>query len=213
MNLVRATNRLEVYTEATKKKTFVGELWHDEAKKAFKFKYDTKYFRSKGAVPLGPDLKLSKKIHTSSRLFDTFADRIPSKTNPAYADYCKAQGISPKESNPIILLTTIGRKGPSTFVFEPTFEDQTDIPKVLEEFRKKLDLSLEDFAKAFELNTITVHRIEKRSSKDRNIMRLIDIYLTYPQVALEELEFTRKYVHHKVYSRLVEYFERQKKKA
>jgi len=210
MKLERSNARLEVYTEATKKKTFVGELRHEDEKNIFKFKYDNKYFKSKKAVPLGPDLSLRKKIHTSSELFNTFADRIPSKSNPAYADYCRAQGISLKETNPIVLLTTIGRKGPSTFVFEPVFEDKTDIPSALKKFRETLELSLEDFSKAFALNTVTVHRIEKRSSKDKNVLRLIDIYLTHPPVALEELQLTRKFVHHKVYSRLLEYFEGQK---
>ena len=48
-------------------------------------------------------------------------DRIPSKENPAYPDYCKSQGISVNETNPIILLIAIGKRGPSTFIFEPVF--------------------------------------------------------------------------------------------
>ncbi|MCB1107049.1 MAG: hypothetical protein KDK76_03020, partial [Chlamydiia bacterium] len=54
----------------------------------------------------------------SKSLFVPFLERIPSKNNPSYPEYCQSVGISVDEENVFVLLSTIGRRGPSSFIFE-----------------------------------------------------------------------------------------------
>src|SRR5271155_5807356 len=114
MQYKRNPNKLEVFSEGRKRRVYVGRLSYDSEKEVFEFRYDPKYAKLKTAIPLGPELDLFKKVQSSKKkVFPSFADRIPSKSNPAYEEYCRSQGISPSERNPIILLSTIGRRGPS----------------------------------------------------------------------------------------------------
>src|SRR3989338_3574106 len=107
--------RLSIFHEGRKRRVFVGELIYDKSKDRYDLIYDKNYARSESAISLGPGLALIKLKHhsTKGKLFPALADRIPDKNNPAYKDYCKAQGISVSEKNPIILLGTIGKRGPS----------------------------------------------------------------------------------------------------
>jgi len=159
-------------------------------------------------IPLGPDLPYSRlPIESESgKLFGTILDRIPSKENPAYPDYCYSQGISPDEKNLIILLATIGRRGPSSFVFEPVFIPLEDTVEELKQFRRDLELTRYDFAMAFGFAEITIDKVEKRITQDRNILRLIDSVLHYPEMALDQLAITGKHVHAKVRTRLFYHF-------
>src|SRR5579872_66873 len=115
--------RLKIFHEGRKRRILVGELIYDKKKDRYELIYDKNYADSKKAIPIGPDLNLFKLHHQSKKgeLFPSFMDRIPDKSNPAYNDYCKAQGVSPAEKNPIILLGAIGKRGPSSFVFEPVY--------------------------------------------------------------------------------------------
>src|SRR2546428_10963427 len=110
---------MDVYTEGRKRRLYVGDLSYSVEGDKYRFEYDESYLHSPSAIQLGPDLALDKKIHVSEpgKLFLSFADRLPDPSNPAYQEYCVSQGISVDEKNPIILLGTIGRRGPSTFVF------------------------------------------------------------------------------------------------
>lgn len=202
-------NKLEVYTESRKRRIYVGELTYSPEKEQFRFKYDPKYKSSPSAIPVGPELDLFQKEHISKgrKLFPSFGDRIPSKSNPAYEEYCRSMGISPTEKNQIILLTTIGRKGPSTFVFEPVAQEEFSNFEVLR-FRKELRLSRYDFAQAFGLNELTVQRIEKNQNKDSAVFRFVEVLLTFPEVALWQLERTGKKVSTDVSNRMKTYFEK-----
>ena len=121
MPLHKDSTALEVYLEGRKRRVYVGALTFHKDRDQYHFVYDSKYLKSKKAIPIGPDLSLFKKNLWSEKgkTFPSFADRIPSKSNPAYAEYCRSQGISVNEENIIILLGTIGRRGPSSFIFEP----------------------------------------------------------------------------------------------
>jgi len=149
--------------------------------------------KSKKAIPIGPDLSLFKKNLWSEKgkTFPSFADRIPSKSNPAYAEYCRSQGISVNEENIIILLGTIGRRGPSSFIFEPVLINEFTFGDILR-FRKQVGISRNEMAMAFDLNELTLMRIETAKSKDVNTLRRIQIYIEFPEVALWQLELTGK---------------------
>ena len=113
---------IRLFLERRSKRLFVGKLERKEKK--YIFSYDKKYLNYKKAIPFGQEFPLTKQYFESQEIFPSFQDRIPSKENPAYSDYCKQFGISPEEKDIFILLATIGRKGPSWFMFEPLWEEK-----------------------------------------------------------------------------------------
>lgn len=175
------TNRL--YAGVLKK---VGNLFH--------FEYDTKYLHANRAIPLGPEMPLTRKVFESPVLFIPFTDRIPSRENPAYKEYCEATGILPSEKDPFILLATIAHKGPSSFIFEPLYEN-VFTPEDLLAFRKHLGLSVRDFADCFEFSQAAVTRVELKQASGREILKRAAIYAKYPQVALDQIRHASHTLH------------------
>lgn len=207
MQLNKDPNQLEVFSETKRRKVLVGTLSFDPKNKIWEFKYDNSYQRSRSAIPVGPELSLRKQSHRRDKLFPSFADRIPSKANPAYVDYCASQGISPTEKNPILLLTTIGRRGPSTFIFEPVFvEEPSDVVARLKQMAKELSLSSWELSTAFDLFQLTVQRVLNGKSTDKNILKLIDIYLSFPEVSLWQLSRTGRKLPGETTAKLTEFF-------
>ena len=200
-------SRLYIFHEG-RRRMFVGELIYNKDKCQYKLIYDKNYAHSKNAIPLGPELDLFKTNHLSAKgeLFPSLNDRIPSKLNPAYKDYCKSQGISINEKNPIILLGFIGRRGPSSFIFEPVYKNEFSINDILN-FRKRLEISQYDLAIALNLSEVTLQKIETGRSQDENILLRLQIYLEFPEVALWQLKQTGNRVRSDVLGRLVNYFE------
>src|ERR1700738_3483851 len=93
------TTAVLVYLDRKKTRSYVGRLTRkiESNKTKFCFEYDHQYLKRKYAIPLGPELPLSQTIYKSENLFTSFQDRIPSRDNPAYPDYCKEAGISVDE--------------------------------------------------------------------------------------------------------------------
>lgn len=203
----RNPNRLFVYHEGRKRRVFVGELIYNVKKNRFEFTYDHHYRYAKNAIPLGPKLSLFQETHYSARgqLFPFFVDRIPDRENPAYPDYCASQGVSMDEKNPIILLGTIGRRGPSSFVFESAHETNFS-PEHIVEFRKALGITQNDFAMAFDISLTTLQRFEANTSRDQTSMKLIEMFLNFPETALWQLEQTGGRLHCDAKRRLQNYF-------
>lgn len=201
-------NRLQIFHETKKRRVFVGELTYDEKKEIYELIYDKNYANSISAIPISPDLNLFKLRHQSKKgkLFPSFIDRIPDRSNPAYKDYCKAQGISPNEKNPIILLGTIGKRGPSSFIFEPVYYNEFD-PGDIKDLREKLQITQQDIALVFDINQRTLQRIETGTSQDRNTLKHLQIILTFPDVAIWQLKQTGSRVHKDVLTKLINYFE------
>ncbi|MCH2535239.1 MAG: HipA N-terminal domain-containing protein [Bdellovibrionales bacterium] len=175
---------VDVYLEFRKTKKYVGRL--KEEKNEFIFTYDNEYLRLDRSIPIGPDIPLTKKIHKSISMFSSFDDRIPSKNNPAYEEYCEKFDLNPNEKNKIILLATIGRRGPSSFVFEPVYKDLVTEGERAQ-FRKKLGLTIREFAAVFDLSTKTVVKIEKGNKVGRDTIKKIDTYILFPEVATLEV--------------------------
>lgn len=208
MHYERDQHSLEVYLETRKRRLFVGQLHFDPKSKCYTFTYDMKYLYAKAAFALGPELPIIKPkfISEPGKIFPTFEDRIPSKQNPAYAEYCRSQGILPEEDNQIILLTTIGHRGPSSFIFEAIFKPVGSVAEELKQFRQELALSRWDIAMLFEIPELTILKIENGKSADPNILRLIHYYLTVPEITLKQLEMTGKKVHRDTRTRVFRYF-------
>lgn len=171
---------VSVYQEGPQKRKFVGELRYDLNTNQYVFTYSMTYLKDKKAIPLGPDLPLTQKTHVSSFLFASFLDRIPDKQNPAYASYCEQFGIEVEEDNPLILLSTIGRRGPSSFVFEPVFTSSFS-GSDLKAWREHLGLSTRDFADAFGLSQANLVRIENEKASGVSVLPMMEIFHEFPQ--------------------------------
>lgn len=200
-----AIRSVVVYLERRKSKELVGFLQQrtHEGKQQYEFIYDDHYLQRKNAIPLGPEFPLTKKNFSSKKLFPTFEDRIPSKENPAYPEYCRAAGISPAEGNPFILLTTIGRKGPSSFVFEPSFPKEENALEI-SRFRQNLGLTIREFATAFDISPATVQKLEREKNSGSEAAKRLSIYLKFPKVALHEIQKNKAALHGNVFQKIIE---------
>ncbi len=201
-------NRLQIFHEGRKRRVFVGELVYDKEKDKYELIYDKNYVNSKKAIPIGPDLTLFKLRHRSEKgkLFSSFIDRIPDKSNPAYKDYCKSQGISPNEKNQIILLGSIGTRGPSSFIFEPVYSSEFN-PIDIRKLREKLNITQHDIAEAFDLSKTTLQRIESGTSHDLSTLKRVQMLFEFPEAALWQLKQTGSRVHRDVLAKLIKHFE------
>jgi len=182
---------VEVFLEKRKTRLRVGILKREKAKLVFK--YDENYFKSKNIIPLGPEFPLTQREFSSEKLFPSLEDRIPSLQNPAYPEYCLAMGINPKESDPIILLSTIGRKGPSSFIFYPIFERQVTTEDVIK-FRESLGLTTREFSAIFEFSQSSLNALERNRILGSEILKRLEIILNFPSVALHFLLINGGYV-------------------
>ena len=185
---------INVFLELRSTRIAVGKLERKQNK--YFFTYSEKYLNYKKAIPLGYELPLTKQYFESKELFPFFFDRIPAKENPAYPEYCKQFGISPTEKNPIILLATIGRKGPSWFVFEPIWEDSFS-SNDLKMFRKNLGLSTRDLAICFGISQATIVRIENNKASGAEVLKFLDILNEFPEAAAYYIEKYASALHSK----------------
>ena len=129
---------VDIFLEKRKTRLHVGVL--NKVNGKLVFTYDDRYFKAKNIIPLGPEFPLTQKKFVSDQLFPSLEDRIPSTQNPAYPEYCQLMGVDPAENDPFILLSTIGKKGPSSFMFSPIFERKIK-GEDLVNFRKSLGLT------------------------------------------------------------------------
>jgi HipA-like protein len=150
------------------------------------FTYDENYFKAKNIIPLGPEFPLTQREFSSEKLFPSLEDRIPSLQNPAYPEYCSAMGIDPKEQDPIILLSSIGRKGPSSFIFYPIFERKIKTEDVIK-FRKSLGLTTREFSAIFEFSQSSLNALERNRILGSEILKRLEIILNFSNVALDFL--------------------------
>jgi HipA-like protein len=210
MRLPKNPTKLEVYSETRHSRVFVGTLTFNQAISTYTFEYDKHYLDSRTAIPLGPELPLRKRVHQSkkSELFPSLLDRIPSRNNPAFEEYCRSQNIDPEEKNPIVLLATIGKRGPSTFVFEAVYAD-SNIRDAVVSFRKIEDLSVRELATAFDINYPTLNRIETGKSEDKATKTLLELYFTFPDAAVWIIRKNERKLHHSVAQKLLTYFEKR----
>lgn len=210
MRYAKSETELEIYLETQKRRIYVGKLHYDKTHAHYVFEYDVHYLRSNAALAVGPELPATrlKFVSEKNELFPTFQDRIPDKRNAAYPEYCSAYGISVNERNPIILLGTIGHRGPSSFIYAAVYLPQEDVVENLKAFRNTLSLSQWDIAMLFDLPVLTIQRIEAKKSKDKNSLKLIDLYLSEPQLTIKQLHLTGQKVHRDVLTRVYAYFKK-----
>ena len=177
---------INIYLEREKTRHYVGRLQKEN--KNFVFQYDKSYLKMGHPISLGPDLPLQEEKLSSSSLFPSFADRIPSKKNSAYKEYCQSVGISPSETDPLLLLAKLGQKGPSSFVC--ALANESFSSRDLKRFRKSLKLSIREFSDLFDVSSATIYRTENNKTSGKNTLKKIAVYYSSPQAALEKIKIT-----------------------
>lgn len=201
----RSVSAVEVYAEGRRKRDRVGRLERiDDPEKGtgYRFTYEDAYLSQPIAVSLGPGLPLTGRRFFSRQLFPAFKDRIPSRENPAYPDYCAATGIEVDESDPFVLLTTIGRRGPSCFIFEPAMEKGFGSVEAAM-FRAELGLSLREFGTLFDFSPYTIQKIESGRESGRDVLKRLELYVRFPEAAWFEILRNRPRVHTDLWLRMV----------
>lgn len=172
---------VDIFLERRKTRLYVGQLKKEADD--YVFVYDDHYLHSRNIIPLGPEFPLTKKEFRSKKLFPSLEDRIPSKLNPAYSEYCHLLGIDPKETNPLILLSTIGKRGPSSFVFAPFYNRSFTVQDVLD-FRNFLGFTTREFAEIFEIPQASFNALERKRSSGKDLLKRLEIIVRFPAVAL-----------------------------
>lgn len=192
---MRALKTIGVFMFLKKRKTqtLVGRLYKTDQK--FVFTYEDSYLNAKHSIALGPEFPLTQKEFSSDKLFPSLEDRIPSVQNPAYPEYCLAMGIDPNEQDHFILLSTIGSKGPSSFIFYPIFKRDIS-PKDVVEFRNMLGLTTREFAAVFEFSQNSLNALERERRGGIEILKRLEILLHFPNVALYFLLVNSGYLAH-----------------
>lgn len=185
---------IQVVLEKSASNQLVGELTIKEGE--FHFVYDEYYLHSPQAIPLGPEMPLTRRTYQSQHLFRPFADRIPSRENPAFPEYCRSVGISTDEDDPLILLSTIASRGPSSFLFKPIYRESFT-GSDLKRFRNNLKLSVREFAMCFGFSHPGITRVETGKSDGREILKRAEIYAFYPDIALDQLRRRAAFLHQK----------------
>ena len=213
-NLKPSQDKLNIFHEGRKRRVFVGELIYNTEKEIYELIYDERYAYSDTAIPLGPELDLFQLHHRSEKgkLFKSLVDRIPSKENPAYKDYCASQGISQDEQNPIILLGSIGKRGPSSFIFEPVYYSSFTKENI-KKLRHEIGLTQHDLAKILDISIATLARLDTGTSHDANTIKRIEIFFKFPEVALWQLKQTGGWLHSEVLTKLYNHFNDMKNKT
>ena len=179
---------VDIYLERKSTRQYVGRLKKEKSK--FVFQYDKAYLKKDNPISLGPDLPLQLNKLSSSKLFPSFVDRIPSKNNPAYKEYCSSVGISPSETNPLVLLAKLGKKAPSSFICVPVKKNQDFLSEDLKSFRKSLNLSIREFSDLFGVSSATIYRIENNKTSGKDTLKKLEVYYKSPQAVLEQIKIT-----------------------
>lgn len=173
---------VQVFLEFFKTRIPVGIL--KEENDGFEFCYDDKYLKHKAALPLGVEFPLTQKKFCSKEMFPTFLDRIPDKDNPAYKDYCTQALIPVTVTDPIVLVSTIGKRGPSSFIFEPIFKNDFSW-EIVESFMSMFNLSVNDLATIFGVSPSIISKIKAGKSSGKEVMNLLEIVFS----SFESLHF------------------------
>lgn len=192
MMMQHEPSKLFVFYESRKRRMAVGVL--EKEKKRYKFHYFPSYLAYKMAIPIGPKLPLRSKPFYSISLFPEFEDRIPSKHNPAYNEYCLEMKISIEEKDPLILLATIGSRGPSDFIFR-IVPDQKFSGKNLKEFRQDLGLTIHDFAALIDSDPATISRTEQGKLESTLLLKYCEYLKNNPKELDRQIHKRGMFIH------------------
>lgn len=185
---------VDVFLERFQTRLYVGKL--EKKEENFCFTYDHSYLKAKNVFPLGPEFPLTQVEFLSKNLFPSFADRLPDPENPSYTDYCAAAGITASVSDPLILLATIGKRGPSSFIFEPIYKESFTYEDC-EKFREQLGLSMQDFAHLFDVSLSVLQKIKAGETSGHEVLKRLEQYINFPESLDFQIKRNAKWLHSK----------------
>lgn len=195
---------VEVFQQNKVTRKFVGVLTKN-SDQIYEFQYAMNYLKSKQPLQIGPELPTIRRYFTSKELFPSFQDRIPSTQNPAYIEYCRNAGIDEHEKDKLVLLVTIAKKGPSSFIFEPVYRGVSCIEA--KKFRQELELTTREFAALLGVTQSTIIRYENNNSSGHEVAKLIEYITTSPEFLKTLLKRNGKYLHYKKQANLLQIIE------
>jgi len=192
---------IDIFLERYQTRIYVGRLQMLE--NLFHFEYSDAYMKAKNVISLGPEFPFTQKDFYSKTLFSSIEDRIPDRDNPAYETYCREFGISPLTKNPLVLLSTIGRRGPSSFIFEPvyggnfTFED-------FDNFRIKMGLTLQDAALLFDVSLSILQKLKVRNASGKEVLKRLELYCRFEKPLMLQIKRNGRLLHSDKIARIYE---------
>lgn len=168
-----------IFEELKRTRVLVAKMWKERG--YYCFKYKKEYLERAVPTPIGPELPLKLKTIKSKSFFQSLEDVMPDRKNAAYKDYCKQAGISLEETDKLKLLTTIGKRGASKFVFEEEREVKEASGDRIKKFREELGLSQRDFALFFEIPIISLQKLEKGVVGQKIAKNYLENYINNPK--------------------------------
>lgn len=194
--------KILVFEELRKTKVNVGALSRETGQ--YCFTYAANYLNRPQATAIGPDLPLSLKVIRSKDFFKSLDDLLPDRRNPAYNMYCKKAGILPQETDKLKLLTSIGKRGPSKFVFEEFHDEVILKAQEIKNFRKKLMLSQRDFALFFDIPLISFQQLEKNVSSQKITRRFLRMFISHNHLLKDQIKERGYLLHAKKLKTVIE---------
>ena len=201
---------VNAFTQSKTKRTLVGKLWQDADR--YCFEYDRAYLNKKTSIPIGPEMPLQRQILKSPIFFASLQDRIPSVLNPEYPNYCKQWNIDPKEGDPLILISTIGQRGPSSFIFRKVQQLAFDGPQ-LKAFRKALGLTLSDLADFLGIQAPTIVNAENGNNRSFWLLKYCSLLNTVPAALEQALHERGQFLHDDKIAEIKKYIAEQEGKV
>ncbi len=192
---------LKIYLEGKKDKTLVGVL--ERKNDEYIFSYDKKYYYSESPLQIGPELNLKKMVHKSRELFSIFSDRIPSKKNAAYEEYCREVGIDKNEKDEMLLLAKLGGRGPSSFIIEVPSSGEKFTGHDLAAFRQRLGITMREFSDAFDISLSSIQRVENEKNAGSEVLKRIEIYAKFSEVAVFEVLKNKEKLHSRISDKIL----------
>lgn len=192
---------IDVFLEKYKSRTYVGRL--DKKENRWRFCYDESYLNAGNSISFSVELPLTQRCFFSDDLFDCFYDRLPSRENAAYPEYCESVGIDVHEKDLFVLLAALGARGPSSFILTPVYSEERLLKK-LRGYRRELGMTVREFCRVFEFSAATLRKFEKGQRTSRDAVIRIKTYYFFPQAALLQLNERSKYLHRDKYLKVRE---------
>jgi HipA-like protein len=196
--------KVVVFEELRKTKIIVGALYREKG--AFYFTYERDYLDRQLATSLGPDLPLGVKPIRSKHFFQSLQDLLPDKNNPAYASYSKKTGVAVDETDVLKLLISVGKRGPSKFVFEEYPDDILPTAEKLRQFREKLQLSQRDFSLLFDIPLISMQQLEKKEGVQKPTRMFLQLMMDNHKLLKEQIRKRGYLLHQEKLKMLIQSF-------
>jgi DNA-binding XRE family transcriptional regulator len=174
--------KISVFLLKRTKKTLVGEISLEG--EFFKFQYNQKYLES-CTMELSSEFPLTDEVFSNVGIFKSLRVRIPESGTDVY-DRLKEKFSLGEDVSDFGLLASMGQKDLSSFEFAPVNPENEGL-LFLKKVRKETGLSRTDIAEWLEISKDMVFKLESGKREGFYIMKILDIYRRFPEVAIDDL--------------------------